>query len=50
MKLRVATGDLYFNFISYFKAYFITLQITKIVRALGLAERYVCMRVCKHGL
>ena len=24
-------------------------KITKIVRALGLAERSVCMRVCKHG-
>ena len=24
-------------------------QITKIVRALWLAERSVCMRVCKHG-
>ena len=24
-------------------------QITKIVRALWLAERTVCMRVCKHG-
>ena len=24
-------------------------KITKIVRALRLAERRVCMRVCKHG-
>ena len=24
-------------------------KITKIVRALRLAERSVCMRVCKHG-
>ena len=24
-------------------------KITKIVRALSLAERRVCMRVCKHG-
>ena len=24
-------------------------KITKIVRALQLAERSVCMRVCKHG-
>ena len=24
-------------------------KITKIVRALWLAERHVCMRVCKHG-
>ena len=24
-------------------------KITKIVRALGLAERRVCIRICKHG-
>ena len=24
-------------------------KITEIVRALSLAERRVCMRVCKHG-
>ena len=31
------------------KVYMYFYKITKIVRALQLAERSVCMRVCKHG-
>ena len=33
----------------YIYIYIYTYKITKIVRALWLAERRVCMRVCKHG-
>ena len=31
------------------KIYIYIYKITKIVRMLLLAERHVCMRVCKHG-
>ena len=44
--------ELYFfdsDFGSNAKIVILFYKITKIVRALSLAERRVCMRVCKHG-
>ena len=42
------TSDISFTH-SFHTLYISFYKITKIVRALWLAERSVCMRVCKHG-
>ena len=51
MNAHVEIGPCALNIIvSFLSEYLNTFyKITKIVRALWLAERRVCMRVCKHG-